>query len=181
MLTKKIGLEHITKHLKWEKVLMRVDFNVPVKEGKIKDTTRIVGALPSIKKILKEGAKSLVLMSQMGRPNGKKSAKHSLAPVAPVLEKLLGTKVTFIDDCVGKKVEDAVKNASNGQIFLLENLRFYGEEEGKIKNDKGEKVKVDKDKIKAFRKSLTSLGNLYVNDAFGTAHRAHSSMVGINH
>lgn len=120
-------------------------------------------------------------MSHMGRPNGKKNDKHSLKLLAPVLEKHLGNKVTFLNDCVGKDVEAAVKGASNGQIFLLENLRFHPEEEGKYKNEKGEKVKADKGKIKEFRKSLTSLGNIYINDAFGTAHRAHSSMVGVDH
>lgn len=93
---------------------MRVDFNVPIKDGKIKDQTRILGALPSIKKILSENPKSLVLMSHMGRPNGKKNDKHTLRPLAPVLEKHLNTKVTFLNDCVGKQVEDAVKGASNG-------------------------------------------------------------------
>jgi phosphoglycerate kinase len=160
---------------------MRVDFNVPIKDGKIKDPTRIVGALPSIKKILSENCKSLVLASHMGRPNGKRTDKHSLKLLAPALEKHLGTKVTFLNDCVGKEVEDAVLGSGNGQVFLLENLRFHGAEEGKLKDAQGNKVKVEKDKIKAFRKSLTKLGDLYVNDAFGTAHRAHSSMVGVDH
>lgn len=160
---------------------MRVDFNVPIKEGKIKDPTRINGALPSIKKILSENCKSLVLMSHMGRPNGKRTDKATLKPVAPALEKALGHKVIFLNDCVGKEVEERVLSAKNGEVFLLENLRFHPEEEGKYKNEKGEKVKADKDKIKQFRKSLTKLGELYVNDAFGTAHRAHSSMVGIDH
>jgi phosphoglycerate kinase len=181
MLTRKIGLDQISNRLRNSRVFMRVDFNVPIKEGKIKDTTRIVGALPSIKKILSENCKSLVLASHMGRPNGKRNEKHSLKLVAPALEKLLGTKVTFLNDCVGKDVENAVLSSGNGQVFLLENLRFHGAEEGKIKDDKGNKVKVEKDKIKAFRKSLTKLGDLYVNDAFGTAHRAHSSMVGVDH
>lgn len=160
---------------------MRVDFNVPIKEGAIKDLTRIKGAVPSIKKILGANPKGLVLMSHLGRPDGNKVAKHSLKPVVPKLEELLGTKVTFLNDCVGKDVEDAVKSSKNGEIILLENLRFHPEEEGKSVDAQGNKVKADKKKVAEFRKSLTNLGDVFVNDAFGTAHRAHSSMVGVDH
>lgn len=160
---------------------MRVDFNVPIKEGAIKDVTRIKGAVPSIKKILGANPKGLVLMSHLGRPDGNKVAKHSLKPVVPKLEELLGTKVTFLNDCVGKDVEDAVKSSKNGEIILLENLRFHPEEEGKSVDAQGNKVKADKKKVAEFRKSLTNLGDVFVNDAFGTAHRAHSSMVGVDH
>ena len=102
MLSSKIGLDHISKQLKNSRVFMRVDFNVPLADGKVKDPTRIQGAIPSIKKILSENCKSLVLGSHLGRPNGKKSAKFSLQPVVPKLEELLGTKVTFLNDCVGE-------------------------------------------------------------------------------
>ena len=102
MLSKKIGLDHIVKNIKNSRMLMRVDFNVPVKEGKVKDATRIEAAVPSIKKILSENPKSLVLISHLGRPDGNKVDKHSLRPVHPKLEALLGTKVTFLNDCMGK-------------------------------------------------------------------------------
>lgn len=120
-------------------------------------------------------------MSHLGRPNGQRVEKHSMKPIVPKLEELLNTKVTFLEDCAGKDVEDYVKSSGNGELILLENLRYHPEEEGKYKDAEGNKVKVDKAKIQAFRNSLTQLGNVYVNDAFGTAHRAHSSMVGIDH
>ena len=105
MLSKKIGLDHITRHLKNSRVLMRVDFNVPLKENKVSDPTRIIGAIPSIKKILGENPKSLVLVSHLGRPDGKVVAKHSLGPVVNKLEQLLGgTRVNFLNDCTGKVI-----------------------------------------------------------------------------
>ncbi|EZF23479.1 phosphoglycerate kinase [Trichophyton rubrum D6] len=119
-------------------------------------------------------------MSHLGRPDGKLNPKFSLKPVVPELEKLLGRNVTFLDDCVGKKVEEAVAGASDGQVFLLENLRFHAEEEGSSKDESGKKVKADPSAVEAFRKGLTALGDVYINDAFGTAHRAHSSMVGVD-
>ncbi|EGR30128.1 phosphoglycerate kinase, putative [Ichthyophthirius multifiliis] len=181
MLSRKISINHILKQIENKRVLMRVDFNVPLKDGAIKDPTRIKGALPSIKKILECNPKGLVLMSHLGRPDGNRVEKHSLKPLVPKLEELLGTKVTFLNDCVGKEVQETVQQGRNGQIFLLENLRFHPEEEGKYKDSQGNKIKADKKKVAEFRKELTSLGELYVNDAFGTAHRAHSSMVGIDH
>ena len=102
MLSKKIGIDNITKHIKNARVLMRVDFNVPMKEGKVKDAGRIAGTIPSIKKILSENPKNIVLMSHMGRPDGHKVDKYSLKPLIPKIEELLGTKVTFLSDCVGK-------------------------------------------------------------------------------
>ena len=179
MLSKKLAIDHIPQLFKGKRVLMRVDFNVPLKEGKVKDTTRIAGAIPSIKYCLENGAKSVILMSHLGRPKGNKKPDMSLRPVISPLEDLLGKKVRFMNDCVGKEVEEAALTAKDGQVLLLENLRFYLAEEGKGEVNK-KKVKATKDEIKAFRKSLTSLAELYVNDAFGTAHRAHSSMVGID-
>jgi phosphoglycerate kinase len=179
MLSKKLAIDNIPHLIKGKRVLMRVDFNVPIKEGKIKDLTRINGALPSINYCLEHGAESVVLMSHLGRPDGQRVEKHSLKPVVPALEDLLKHKVQFLNDCVGSEVERECRAASKGKVILLENLRFHMAEEGKgVIN--GEKVKASKDDIAAFRKSLTSLGELYVNDAFGTAHRAHSSMVGVN-
>nr|O02609.1 RecName: Full=Phosphoglycerate kinase [Sterkiella nova]AAB58240.1 phosphoglycerate kinase [Sterkiella nova] len=179
MLSKKLAIDHIPHLIKGKRVLMRVDFNVPIKEGKIKDLTRIQGALPSINYCLENGAESVVLMSHLGRPDGQRVEKHSLKPVLPAIEDLLKKKVQFLDDCVGSEVERECKSASKGKVILLENLRFHLAEEGKgVIN--GEKVKATKEDIAAFRKSLTSLGELYVNDGFGTAHRAHSSMVGVN-
>ncbi len=119
-------------------------------------------------------------MSHLGRPNGVHEEKYSLRPVVGELEKLLGTKVEFLKDCVGKETEDRCKSLSGGQIALLENLRFHIEEEGSSKDKQGNKTKADPEKVKEFRRSLTALGDVYINDAFGTAHRGHSSMVGID-
>jgi len=166
--------------LKGKRVLIRVDFNVPLDSDKhITNNQRIVGALPTIKYAGEHGAKAIILMSHLGRPDGKKVEKYSLKPIVPELEKLLGKKVIFTDDCVGKEVEKTVNEASDGQIILLENLRFHAEEEGSSKDAEGKKVKADKQKVQEFRKGLTALGDVYINDAFGTAHRAHSSMVGV--
>lgn len=179
MLAKKLAIDHIPHLIKGKRVLMRVDFNVPIKEGKIKDLTRVQGAIPSIKYCLDNGAKSVVLMSHLGRPDGQKNEKYTMKPVLSPLEDLLQKKVQFLNDCVGSEVERECGSADKGKIILLENLRFHMAEEGKGVID-GQKVKASKDEIKAFRDSLTKLGDLYVNDAFGTAHRAHSSMVGVN-
>lgn len=166
--------------VKDKRVLIRVDFNVPLDGKKITNNQRIVGALPTIKYALENNAKAVILMSHLGRPDGKKVDKYSLAPVAAELEKLLSKKVTFLNDCVGREVEERVASATGGEIILLENLRFHVEEEGSSKNAEGKKEKADPEKVKEFRKSLTSLGDIYINDAFGTAHRAHSSMVGVD-
>lgn len=163
--------------LKNKRVFIRVDFNVPLDGKTITNNQRIVAALPTIKYALEQQAKSVILASHLGRPNGERVDKYSLAPVAAELEKLLSKKVTFLDDCVGEKVEKAVNAGTDGQVFLLENLRYHIEEEGSAKKD-GEKVKADPAAVEKFRKSLTALADVYINDAFGTAHRAHSSMVG---
>lgn len=162
-----------------KRVLMRVDFNVPMKDGAITNPARIVAALPTIQYALEQGA-SVVLMSHLGRPNGQQVAKYSLAPVAAKLGELLGTDVTFLNDCVGAEVEAACAELAPGRVVLLENLRFHIEEEGKAKADDGSKIKADAAAVTAFRASLSTLGDVYVNDAFGTAHRAHSSMVGVD-
>lgn len=118
-------------------------------------------------------------MSHLGRPDGKVVEKYSLKPISVELEKQLGTSVTFLSDCVGPDVEKAVNSAAPGSVILLENLRFHIEEEGSVKNKDGSKTKADAAKVTEFRENLTKLGDVYVNDAFGTAHRAHSSMVGV--
>lgn len=118
-------------------------------------------------------------MSHLGRPDGKVNEKYSLKPVAAELESLISKPVTFLKDCVGPEVENAVSSASLGSVILLENLRFHIEEEGSVKNKDGTKTKADAAKVTEFRDGLTKLGDVYVNDAFGTAHRAHSSMVGV--
>ncbi|CAO2607688.1 Phosphoglycerate kinase 2 [Lemmus lemmus] len=152
---------------------MRVDFNVPMKNNQITNNQRIKAAVPSIKHCLEKGAKSVVLMSHLGRPDGVPMPdKYSLEPVAAELKSMLGKDVLFLKDCVGSEVEKACDNPDNGSVILLENLRFHVEEEDKITADPA--------KVEAFRASLSKLGDVYVNDAFGTAHRAHSSMVGIN-
>ncbi|KAJ2895118.1 phosphoglycerate kinase [Zalerion maritima] len=167
--------------LKDKRILIRVDFNVPLDaEKKVTNTQRIVGAIPTIKYAIENGAKSVILMSHLGRPNGQVNEKYSLKPVVPELEKLLGFSVTFAPDCVGPEVESMVNSASGGSVVLLENLRFHIEEEGSAKDKEGNKTKADKAKVEEFRKGLTALGDVYVNDAFGTAHRAHSSMVGVD-
>lgn len=173
-------------NLAGKRVLMRVDFNVPQDKatGAITNNQRIVAALPTIKYALEKGA-AVVLMSHLGRPDGQKIAKFSLKPVALELTKLLGQPVKFLDDCVGPAVEAACAPGAlrPGQVVLLENLRFHIEEEGKVKVKNADgtetKLKADPAKEAAFRASLSRLGDVYVNDAFGTAHRAHSSMVGV--
>lgn len=133
-------------------------------DKKITNNQRIVGALPTIKYAIENGAKAVILMSHLGRPDGKKNAKYSLAPIVPELEKLLGGKnVIFTDDCVGKEVEETVNKAEGGQVVLLENLRFHAEEEGSSKDAEGKKVKADKAAVEEFRKGLTALGDIYVS------------------
>lgn len=123
----------------------------------------------------------LILMSHLGRPDGQRHAKYSLAPVAKALELLLHRPVTFLKDCVGPEVTQACSSAKEGQVLLLENLRFHVEEEGSgVDAATGAKIKAEPEKVKQFRAALSALGDVYINDAFGTAHRAHSSMVGIS-
>ena len=151
--------------LKGKRVVIRVDFNVPVKEGVVKDATRIKAALPTIKYILDEGA-SLVVMSHFGRPKGQKNPDFSMAPIAKEFEQLLGRPVKLAKDVIGPEVEAEVKALKPGEVLLLENVRFYKEEEA---NDP------------EFAKTLASYGDIYCNDAFGTAHRAHASTEGVAH
>ncbi|XP_052796682.1 probable phosphoglycerate kinase [Mya arenaria] len=164
--------------IKNKRVLIRVDFNVPLKGTTITNTQRIDAALPTIKYALENGAKSVVLMSHLGRPDGRPQDKYSLRPVKAVLDERLGREVKFLDDCVGPAVETACMDPAMGSVFLLENLRFHLEEEGKGVDSEGKKVKASAEDVEKFRASLSKLGDVYVNDAFGTAHRAHSSMVG---
>ena len=163
-----------------QRVLLRVDFNVPQDKvtGVITHNQRIVAALPTIKYALAQGA-AVVLMSHLGRPDGQKIAKFSLRPIAVELERLLGRPVKFLDDCVGPAIEAACARLAPGTVVLLENLRFHLEEEGKVKLADGTTQKAEPIAVAAFRASLTKLGDVFVNDAFGTAHRAHSSMVGV--
>ncbi|KAH9004992.1 phosphoglycerate kinase [Lactarius hatsudake] len=165
--------------LKDKRVLIRVDFNVPMQDGKITNPARIVAALPTIEYALDNGASAVILMSHLGRPDGKPNPKYSLEPVSHELSRLLATTVTFLPECVGPDIEKSVSEAPKGSVILLENLRFHIEEEGSVKDKAGNKTKADPAKVAEFRKQLTQLGDVYVNDAFGTAHRAHSSMVGI--
>jgi phosphoglycerate kinase len=167
--------------LSGKRVLIRVDFNVPQDKasGAITNNQRIVAAVPTIRHALEQGA-SVVLMSHLGRPDGQRIAKYSLKPVAAELERLLGRPVTFLDDSSGPAVEAACANPAPGSVILLENLRFHIEEEGKVKLEDGSSRKADPAAVEAFRSSLSRLGDIYVNDAFGTAHRGHSSMVGVN-
>lgn len=152
--------------VKDKKVLMRVDFNVPLDEKQnITDDTRIIATLPSIRNVLERGG-ALILMSHLGRPKGKFSREMSLAPCAKRLSELLGREVLFASDCIGAEVMARVEALKPGQVLLLENLRFYGAEEN---------PNIDP----LFAKQLAGLGDVYVNDAFGAAHRAHSSIVAV--
>ena len=148
-----------------KRAIVRVDFNVPLDGARITDDTRIRAAVPTIAALREAGA-AVVLMSHLGRPKGKRDPKFSLAPVAARLGELLGVAVPLLDDCVGPEVEAATRALKPGEVILLENLRFHPEEEA---NDAG------------FARQLAALGDIYVNDAFGTAHRAHASTEGIAH
>ncbi|KAJ1197417.1 hypothetical protein NDU88_001277 [Pleurodeles waltl] len=178
-LSTKLTLDKVD--VKNKRIVMRVDFNVPMKNNQITNNQRIKAAIPSIQHCLDHGAKSVVLMSHLGRPDGVPMPdKYSLAPVAVELKTLMGREILFLKDCVGAEVEKACADPSPGSVILLENLRFHVEEEGKGKDASGNKIKADAAQVEAFRASLSKLGDVYVNDAFGTAHRAHSSMVGVN-
>lgn len=141
----------------------------------ITNNQRIVGALPTIKYAIEHGAKAVILMSHLGRPDGKPNPKYSLKPVVPELEKLLDRKVIFTEDCVGKEVEDTVNGATDGQVILLENLRFHAEEEGSSKDAEGKKVKADKAKVDEFRKGLTALGDIYISELMHDDPRTHKA------
>jgi len=166
--------------LSGKRVFIRVDFNVPQDKqtGEITNTQRITAALPTIQHALDQGA-SVVLASHLGRPNGERVSKYTLKPVAAKLQELLGKPVKFLDDCVGSEVEAACAALKPGEVILLENVRFHIEEEGKAKDSEGNSVKADPAKVAAFRASLSKLADVYVNDAFGTSHRAHSSVTGV--
>ena len=144
-----------------------MDFNVPLDaQKKVTNTQRIAGAVPTIKYAIDNGAKAVILMSHLGRPDGQANPKYSLKPVVPELEKLLGKKVEFAPDCVGPEVEEIVNKASGGEVVLLENLRFHIEEEGSAKDADGKKVKADRTKVEEFRKGLTALGDVYISKLF---------------
>jgi len=149
--------------VKGKRVLVRVDFNVPIKDGVVGDDTRIRGAIPTLDALLKAGA-SLILCSHLGRPKDGPDPKYTLRPVAAYLGKLMGREVAFAEDCIGPKAEAAAKALKPGDVLLLENTRYHPEEE---KNDPG------------MAKQLASLADIYVNDAFGSAHRAHASTEGV--
>ncbi|CAO2623335.1 Phosphoglycerate kinase 1 [Lemmus lemmus] len=165
-LSNKLTLDKLD--VKGKRVVMRVDFNVPMKNNQITNNQRIKAAVPSIKFCLDNGAKSVVLMSHLGRPDGVPMPdKYSLEPVAAELKSLLGKDVLFLKDCVGPEVENACANPAVGTVILLENLRFHVEEEGKGKDASGNKIKAEPAKIDAFRASLSKLGDVYVNDKAG--------------
>ncbi len=153
-------------NLQGKRVLVRVDFNVPIEEGRVTDDTRIVAAVPTIKAILEQQPRAVILMSHLGRPKGGPDPKYSLRPTVEVLAKHLGREVAFVDDLIGEKVEQAINALPPGGVIVLENTRFYTGEE---KNDP------------ELAQQLARLGDVYVNDAFGSAHRAHASTEGVAH
>ena len=151
-----------------KRVFIRCDFNVPLNSAnEISNDLRIVSALPTIKKIILDGGK-VILASHLGRPKGQRQEKFSLAPVAKRLSELLNQKIKLAKDCIGEEVEKEVNQLSNGQVILLENVRFHKEETSK-----------DIEEVKLFASKLARLADIFVNDAFGTAHRAHASVVGL--
>jgi len=171
-------------NFKGKRAIIRVDFNVPLDKQTfaVTDDTRIRGAIPTIKKVLKDGG-SVILMSHLGRPDGKPQEKYSLKHIVSTVEKHLGVPVKFVNDCMGEEAKQVCANLKPGEVVLLENLRFYEEEEGKPyhlgenateEEKKAAKAQV-KEKQKALVKQLASYADCYVNDAFGTAHRAHAS------
>ncbi|HOA24195.1 MAG TPA: phosphoglycerate kinase [Aggregatilineales bacterium] len=148
-----------------KRVLMRVDFNVPIENGRVTDATRIEAAVPTIQAVLSQNPRAVLLMSHLGRPKaGQPAPEFSLAPTAPVLAEKLGRDVQFVDDTVGDKVKQALENLPEGGVLILENTRFY---DGEKKNDP------------EFSRQLAELGDVFVSDAFGSAHRAHASTVGV--
>ena len=149
-----------------KRVLVRVDFNVPLDGETVTDDTRVRAALPTIQYIIEQNPRYVALMSHLGRPKGEVKPEFSLRPVAPVLSKLLGVDVAFAEDCVGDVAQNAANALPDGGVLLLENTRFHAEER---KNDPD------------FAKQLAELGDVYVNDAFGSAHRAHASTEGVTH
>ena len=166
-----------------KRAIIRVDFNVPLNaEGKVTDDTRIRAAIPTIKKVLAGGG-SVILMSHLGRPKKNPDAKYSLEQIIYAIEERLGVKVMFAGDCMGEKAAEMAANLKPGEVMLLENLRFYAEEEGKPRGlaedatdeEKKEAKKAVKESQKEFVKRLASYADCYINDAFGTAHRAHAS------
>jgi len=164
-----------------KRVFMRVDFNVPQDKKDptiITNTQRIDGAIPTIKMVLEKGAKSVVLASHLGRPDGCVVEKFSMAPVAKIVEEKLGKPVTFCSSVLGAETAAATADPETGTVILLENLRFNVEEEGKGVDAGGNKIKADAGKVTEFRAAIRAMADIYCNDAFGTAHRAHSSMVG---
>ncbi|MBN2611360.1 MAG: phosphoglycerate kinase [Bacteroidales bacterium] len=171
-------------NFKGKRAIIRVDFNVPLNKQtfEVTDDTRIRGALPTIKKVLSDGG-SAILMSHLGRPDGKVQEKFSMKHIVPSVEKVLGVKVKFAGDCMGETAKNMAASLQPGEVMLLENLRFYEEEEGKPyhlgENPTDEEKKAGKAKVKEsqkdFVKKLAGYANCYVNDAFGTAHRAHAS------
>ncbi|MBR3845965.1 MAG: phosphoglycerate kinase [Alistipes sp.] len=169
---------------KGKRAIIRVDFNVPVDaEGNVTDDTRIRAAMPTIKKVLAEGG-AVILMSHMGRPKKNPDMKYTLEQIIPAVEKNLGVKVQFAGDCMGEKAAEMCKNIQPGEVVLLENLRFYAEEEGKPRGLAEDATKEEKDAAKKalkegpqkeFVAKLASYADCYINDAFGTAHRKHAS------
>ncbi len=172
-------LSQIIKHIRDNRIFLRNDFNVPLNGDRIMNDFRIKSSLPTIEAVLKNDPKCLIMASHLGRPNGQVDVNYSLKPIVKELSQLLGKRVELVRNFVEQEQLAKINDSKSGQIFLLENLRFYKEEEGKFKDKNKNKILVDKNEIQKFREKLSSMSDVYINDAFGTIHRAHSSIVGV--
>ncbi|OAD03043.1 hypothetical protein MUCCIDRAFT_73446 [Mucor lusitanicus CBS 277.49] len=180
LLNNKLSIQDLS--LDGKRVLLRVDFNVPIKDGIIADTARIQRMLPTIDYTFQQKAHAIIIMSHLKRPHGKVESKYSLAPVAAELQTLLpNRRVRFLNNCVGPDIEEACQSCDKGDVILLENLRFHPEEEGLLpKDEQGQRKSTSKNANKKFCASLSRLADLYVDDALSTMHRSHASITGVN-
>lgn len=165
-------------NVKGKRVLVRVDYNVPMQNGKVMNNYRIVATIPTLNYLLENGAKSLVILSHLGNPRGQKDRELSLQVLVPEIEKCLGRPIIFLPEGVGHKAEKMCANPIPGSVFLLENLKFHSEEETRSLTENGKEFQAQKEDVLKYCAAFSKLGDIYVNDAFGAVHRSHSSLVG---